>query len=49
MRIQETDPVLKEARYARNHTTQQTQNHGLLDRAWKFVSELPGKVSGLFK
>lgn len=48
MRIQETDRVLKEARYAR-HSTEQEQEHGLLSRAWHVVSSLPGKFTGLFK
>ncbi|MBK5259423.1 MAG: hypothetical protein JJE51_07500 [Thermoanaerobaculia bacterium] len=49
MRIQETDRVLKDARIARKQTAQQVQHPGFLDRAWKFVSELPGKVTGMFK
>lgn len=49
MRIQETDRVLKEARIARSHTAQQEASHGFLDRAWRMVAALPGKVTGLFK
>ncbi len=44
MRIQETDRILKEARYARHGVTQQ-QEEGVMSRAWKAVST---KLMGLF-
>jgi hypothetical protein len=48
MRIQETDRILKESRYARNGT-QQAGQAGPLSRAWRTVSSLPSKLTGFFK
>ena len=44
MRIQETDRILKEARYARQAATQQHEE-GVISRAWRAVST---KLTGLF-
>jgi len=41
MRIQETDRILKESRYAR-HAAQQHEHANALTRAWR-------KLTGLFK
>ena len=38
MRIQETDRILKEARYARHAATTQQQEEGVMSRAWRAVS-----------
>ena len=46
MRIQETNGILKEARYARNAAAQQQEEEGLMARAWKAVST---KLTGLFR
>jgi hypothetical protein len=41
MRIQDTDRILKEARYARNSVAaQQTQPAGVFSRAWHAVTKL---------
>jgi hypothetical protein len=48
MRIQETDRILKESRYARQATPQQ-HDEGMVSRAMRMISSLPGKVSGLFR
>ena len=48
MRIQETDRILKEARIAR-HSAAHEPEEGLMSRAWRKVSSLPGKVTGLFR
>jgi len=49
MRIQETNGILKESRYARNAAAQQQhEHHGLMSRAWRMVSSLPQKLTGLF-
>jgi hypothetical protein len=46
MRIQETDRILKESRYARNNAAAQQQDEaGVMSRAWKAVST---KLMGLF-
>lgn len=47
MRIQETNEILKESRYQRNATAAQHEE-GMLSRAWHMVSNLPGKLTGLF-
>jgi hypothetical protein len=50
MRIQETDRILKESRNARH--AQAIHGHdqeGVMQRAWKVVSSLPGKLTGMFK
>lgn len=45
MRIQETDRILKEARVNR-HAAQlhQQEEGGVMSRAWRMISSLPGKV-----
>jgi hypothetical protein len=49
MRIQETDRILKESRYARNAAAAaQQHDEGMLSRAWQMVSSLPSKLTGLF-
>ena len=48
MRIQDTDRILKESRYAR-HSTEQEHELGLMTKAWRMVSSLPGKFTGLFR
>ena len=40
MRIQETDKILKEARYARRGAAQHEEDSGLMSRAWSFVQRL---------
>lgn len=41
MRIQETDAILKEARYARKAAAQQHHEEtGVMSRAWNFVQRL---------
>jgi hypothetical protein len=45
MRIQETDRILKESRYARNAAAQQQAEEGVMSRAWKALSS---KLAGLF-
>ncbi len=46
MRIQETDRILKESRYARHAAAQQHHEEGVLSRAWRAVSS---KLTGLFR
>lgn len=48
MRIQETNTILKESRYARNAAAQQHHDHheGMMSRAWRMVSS---KLTGFFK
>jgi hypothetical protein len=48
MRIQETDRILKESRYAR-HAASHQEEEGVLTRAWRTVSSLPSKLTGMFK
>ena len=45
MRIQETDRILKESRYARNAAQQHEEEGGVMSRVWKAMSS---KLSGLF-
>jgi hypothetical protein len=47
MRIQETDRILKEARYARNAAAQShhEESSGMMSRVWRAVST---KLTGLF-
>lgn len=45
MRIQETDRILKEARYDR-HAAVQQHEEGVMSRAWRVVST---KLTGLFR
>jgi hypothetical protein len=50
MRIQETDRILKESRYARNAAAQPHHDEGgMMSRAWRAVSSLPEKLTGFFK
>ena len=46
MRIQETDRILKEARYARHAAAQQHEEEGVMSRAWRAVST---KLTSLFR
>jgi hypothetical protein len=48
MRIQETDRILKESRYARQ-ATHHEQDSGVMSRAWRMMSTLPGKLTGIFR
>lgn len=45
MRIQETDRILKEARYER-HAAARQHEEGVISRAWRAVST---KLTGLFR
>jgi hypothetical protein len=47
MRIQETDRILKESRYARHAADKHEE--GPLSRAWHTLSSLPAKLTGMFK
>jgi hypothetical protein len=50
MRIQETDRILKESRNARHaHAIHTHDQEGVMQKAWKIVSSLPGKITGMFK
>ncbi|HYH07302.1 MAG TPA: hypothetical protein VEK11_09625 [Thermoanaerobaculia bacterium] len=50
MRIQETNQVLKESRYARNAAaSHQHEDSGMMTRAWRMVSSLPEKLTGMFR
>jgi hypothetical protein len=49
MRIQETDRILKESRYARHAAHTHEEESGLMSRAWRMVSGLPTKLTGLFR
>jgi len=49
MRIQETDRILKESRYARNAAAEQPHDEGMMSRAWHMVTSLPSKLTGLFR
>ena len=44
MRIQETDRILKEARVARHGVSQQHEEGGVMSRAWRMISSLPGRI-----
>ncbi|MDQ3283191.1 MAG: hypothetical protein M3Q69_17475 [Acidobacteriota bacterium] len=50
MRIQETDRILKESRYARNAAAAQHQHDegNMMSRAWRMFSSLPQKLTGMF-
>ena len=48
MRIQETDRILKESRYTR-HGNAPSHDEGFMSRAWRMVSSLPEKLTGVFK
>ncbi|MBV9475215.1 MAG: hypothetical protein JO315_04020 [Acidobacteria bacterium] len=48
MRIQETNGILKESRYAR-HANHVEQDNGMMSRAWRMMSNLPGKLTGIFR
>lgn len=45
MRIQETDRILKEARYARHAASQHHEEPGMLSRAWQMVQRLFSRSS----
>ena len=48
MRIQETDRILKEARYQRHAAGgHEPEPSSMLSRAWHAVSSLPAKVMGM--
>jgi hypothetical protein len=49
MRIQETDRILKESRYARNAAQHQHHDEGVVQRAMRMISNLPTKFTGLFR
>jgi hypothetical protein len=50
MRIQETNQVLKESRYARNAAAHQHhEESGMVSRAWRMFSSLPEKLTGMFR
>ena len=40
MRIQETDRILKESRYARQGASQHQEEPGMMSRAWSLVQRL---------
>jgi hypothetical protein len=46
MRIQETDRILKESRYARHGVSSQQEEEGLISRTWRAVST---KLTSLFR
>ena len=48
MRIQETNGILRESRLARNAAAQHHEEGGFMSRAWRMVSSLPQKFTGLF-
>jgi hypothetical protein len=47
MRIQETDRILKESRYARHSAVHQEES--MLSRALRVVSTLPHKLAEMFR
>jgi hypothetical protein len=47
MRIQETNQILKEARIARHGAVH--HEDGLMSRAWRAVSSLPMKLTGMLR
>ena len=49
MRIQETDRILKESRYARNGAAAEHHEEGIFSRALRAVSSLPARLTGMFK
>lgn len=48
MRIQETNEILKESRYARNAATHQQEEPGMFTKAWRMVSSLPQRLTSMF-
>lgn len=46
MRIQQTDRILKESRYARNSHETHSHEHGsnVVSRAWRAMTALPSKL-----
>ena len=48
MRIQETNQIVKESRYGRTPVMPEPEE-GMVSRAWRMVSSLPGKLTGIFK
>ena len=49
MRIQETDRILKESRYARHANADHEHDSGMVSRAWRMITNLPGKLTGVFR
>lgn len=49
MRIQETDRILKESRNARHAHAVHTHDQGVMQKAWRIVASLPGRITGIFK
>jgi hypothetical protein len=47
MRIQETNRIVKESAYARQPVQQHEE--GMVTKAWRMVSHLPGRITGLFR
>jgi hypothetical protein len=47
MRIQDTNRILNESRHGR--TPVEHHEDGMVTRAWKMVSSLPEKFTGLFR
>ena len=48
MRIQETNEILKESRYARNAASHQQDEGGMMTKAWRMISSLPQKLTSMF-
>jgi hypothetical protein len=46
MRIQETDQILKEARYTRHSNAIHQNDSGVVSRAWKSITD---KITSMFK
>ena len=46
MRIEETTEIMRESRF--NRQPVQHPSDGMLTRAWRMVSNLPGRLTGLF-
>jgi hypothetical protein len=51
MRIQETDRILKEARLARSHAAHDHEHDegSMMSRAWRMVSALPSRLTGMLR
>lgn len=50
MQIQETNRILKESRNARHaHAAHAHDQEGMMQKAWRVVTSLPGKITGIFK
>jgi hypothetical protein len=48
MRIQETNEILKESRYARNSANHHQDEGGMISKAWRMVSSIPHKLTSMF-